>query len=101
MAKKLTFDRPLFVTVVLLVLLGLVMVYSASDALARDRGPGLNSFALKQTAWAALGLVLMTVGMHVDYRLLRKPAVIYALVGTALVLLVLVLFMPLMNATRR
>lgn len=101
MAKKLTFDRPLFVTVVLLVLLGLVMVYSASDALARDRGPGMNVFALKQTAWAAFGFVLMAVAMHVDYRLLRKPAVVYALVGTAVLLLVLVLFMPMLNATRR
>jgi cell division protein FtsW len=101
MAKKLTFDRPLFVAVVLLVLLGLVMVYSASDALARDRGPGVNMFALKQTAWAALGLALMAVAMHVDYGLLRKPAVIYSLVALAVLLLVLVLFMPKLNATRR
>ena len=35
MAKKLVFDRVLFTVVVLLVLLGLVMVYSASAPMAR------------------------------------------------------------------
>ena len=35
MAKKLAFDRVLFTVVVLLVLLGLVMVYSASAPMAQ------------------------------------------------------------------
>ncbi len=35
MAKKLAFDKVLFTTVALLVSFGLVMVYSASAALAR------------------------------------------------------------------
>jgi cell division protein FtsW len=43
----------------------------------------------------------MTVAMHVDYRLLRRPAVVYGGLGTVLVLLVAVLFAPELNATRR
>ena len=39
--------------------------------------------------------------MHIDYRRLRKPAVVYALLGAVLVLLVAVLFSPQLNATRR
>ncbi|HEX4966585.1 MAG TPA: putative lipid II flippase FtsW [Thermoanaerobaculia bacterium] len=99
MAKKLAFDKVLFTTVVLLMFFGLVMVYSASAALSRDHG--LGHFLVKQSLAAGLGLVLMGWLMHVDYRRLRQPAVIYTLMGLCLVLLVGVLFSPQLNATRR
>jgi cell division protein FtsW len=99
MAKKLAFDKALFTTVVLLVFFGLVMVYSASDALARDRTP--NHFLVKQSAAAGLGLVLMGWLMHVDYRRLRSPAMVYGLLFTAVALLAGVLFSPPLNGTRR
>ena len=72
MAKKLAFDKVLFTTVVLLMFFGLVMVYSASSALARER-PWLNPFLVKQGIAAALGLALMVWLMYVDYRRLRSP----------------------------
>jgi cell division protein FtsW len=99
MAKKLAFDKVLFTTVVLLMFFGLVMVYSASAALSRDHG--LGHFLIKQSLAAGLGLLLMGWLMHVDYRRLREPAVIYTLLGLCLVLLVAVLFSPQLNATRR
>jgi cell division protein FtsW len=101
MAKKLAFDKVLFTTVVLLVFFGLVMVYSASAALAREAAFGFNSFLIKQTVAAGLGLVLMIWLMYVDYRVLRRPAVIYSLLGGVLFLLIAVLFMPELNNTRR
>ena len=48
-----------------------------------------------------IGTVAMMIAMHLDYRLLRKPAVAYGLMALALVLLVAVLFSPLINNTRR
>ncbi|HEX9941931.1 MAG TPA: putative lipid II flippase FtsW [Thermoanaerobaculia bacterium] len=99
MAKKLAFDKLLFTTVVLLMFFGLVMVYSASAALARDRA--LNHFLVKQSVAAGLGLMLMTWLMHVDYRRLRSPAMVYTLLAASLALLVGVLFSPQLNATRR
>jgi cell division protein FtsW len=99
MAKKLAFDKVLFTIVVLLMFFGLVMVYSASSALA---GSGrVNHFLVKQAISAALGLALMVWLMHLDYRRLRTPAVIYTLIGVALLMLVGVLFSPQLNATRR
>jgi cell division protein FtsW len=100
MAKKLAFDKVLFTTVVLLMFFGLVMVYSASAALSHDQG-ALSHFLVKQSLASGLGLVLMAWLMHVDYRRLREPAVIYTLLGLCLVLLVGVLFAPQLNATRR
>jgi cell division protein FtsW len=78
---------------------GLVMVYSASDALARGRTP--NHFLVKQSAAAGLGLVLMGWLMHVDYRRLRSPAVVYCFLFGVVALLAGVLFSPQLNATRR
>lgn len=99
MAKKLAFDKVLFTTVVLLMFFGLVMVYSASSAFAPGRG--ISHFLVKQSVAAGLGLAIMGWLMHVDYRKLRSPAVIYALLGGVLALLVAVLFSPQLNATRR
>jgi len=100
-AKKLVYDRVLFTTVVLLTGLGLVMVYSASAAVARARGAAINPFLVKQAAAAAIGFVAMAVVMHLDYRKLRDRRVAYALVAGALMLLIAVLFSPQLNGTRR
>jgi cell division protein FtsW len=101
MAKKLAFDKVLFTTVIVLVGLGLTMVYSASAAFARDQGYRYNQFLVKQAIAAAVGLIAMWLIMHIDYRYLRRPAVIYGLVGVVLFLLTLTLFGPVLNNTRR
>ncbi len=101
MAKKLVFDRVLFATVVLLTGLGLVMVYSASAAIARARGHAVNPFLVKQAAAALVGFLGMAIAMHVDYRRFKEPRVVYALLGGVLTLLVAVLFAPELNSTRR
>jgi cell division protein FtsW len=101
MAKKLVFDRVLFTVVVLLTLLGLVMVYSASAAIARARGHAINPFLVKQALAAGIGLLAMAIVMHLDYRRLRESKVIYALMIGIVGLLVAVLFAPQLNATRR
>lgn len=101
MAKKLAPDRWLFTVIVLLVGVGLVMVFSASGPVARARGDGWNPFLVKQAAAALLGFALMLGLMHVDYRQLRRPAVVYGLVGLSVLALAAVLFAPEMNASRR
>ena len=62
MAKKLAFDRVLFATVATLIGIGLVMVYSASAALARP--DGLNQFLVRQAVAAVVGGLAMAVVMH-------------------------------------
>lgn len=101
MARKLAFDKVLFTAVMVLVGLGLTMVYSSSAAFALEQGHRFNQFLIKQSVAAALGLVVMWIVMHLDYRQLRRPAVVYLLVGGVLFLLALTLFGPALNNTRR
>ena len=101
MAKKLAFDKGLFTVIFLLLGLGLVMVYSASAAIARESGAPVNPFLVKQTIAATVGLLAMAVVMHLDYRKLKRPGVVYLLLGGTTALLVVVLFSPQLNDTHR
>lgn len=101
MPLKLVYDRWLFGVVLALLGLGLVMVFSATTALARENGAGVNPYFLRQAAAAAIGLVGMGVAMHVDYRRLRPPLVANSLVALAAVLLFAALFAPALNNAHR
>jgi cell division protein FtsW len=101
MAKKLSSDLTLFTVTVALLGLGLVMVWSASSALAQDRHGSASFFLLKQAAWAALGLLALVAAHKLDYRKLRAPAVVYPVVIVATLLLIVVLFLKPVNDTHR
>ena len=102
MARKLKSDRLLFLTTLVLVAVGVVMVYSASKVLAAEQYGQPNLFLKKQVLFAALGLAAMFVAMRVDYQLYRDPRVILSVVGFTLVALVAVLILgPKINNARR
>ena len=103
MAKKLAFDRWLFTSIVLLLVFGLVMVYSASGLrVAQTDAPVLELTPFnKQLIAACLGLVGMFIAMQFDYRRLREPWMVYLVVLAVVALLVIVLFSPQLNNSRR
>jgi cell division protein FtsW len=101
MARKLKSDKVLFLATLLLVLASVVMVYSASAAMAEFRFGNSHLFLVKQGMWAALGIAIMAVVMRVDYRVWRQPALIWAALGFAGLALVAVLFSAPINGTRR
>jgi cell division protein FtsW len=101
LAKKLAFDKVLFTLVVLLVGLGLVMVYSASAVVGGEARYGLNRVFVKQVLALGLGSLALLALMHVDYRRYKRPVIVYGLLALALTLLIVVLFAPPVNGTRR
>jgi cell division protein FtsW len=99
--EEVRWDLWLAVTAIGLVLFGVVMVYSASGAVAAERFGGSHYFLLRQLAWATLGLSAMMIAMRVDYHHYERPAVIYSLLGVSVFLLALALFFPARHGAHR
>src|SRR5215469_5663257 len=88
MAKRVGVDKWLFGVVLLLVLFGLVMVFSASAVMAKAEYGSPYQFMLKQAAWAVVGLIALVLLMQVDYRKYNNPKVVFTAVAITMVLLV-------------
>jgi cell division protein FtsW len=83
------YDLSLLFPVLFLVGIGMVMVYSASSALALKKFGSSYFFLKKQALFALVGLVGLVVARHFPYRLWRSLA--YPAVALAFALLVCVL----------
>jgi cell division protein FtsW len=101
MAKRVSVDRWLFTVTMLLVFVGLVMVFSASAVMARERFGSPYAFLSKQLIWAVAGLAAMVVTMRVDYRRYRHPAPVFSLMGLTTLLLISVFFLDRSHHTHR
>lgn len=101
MAKRISVDRLLFVVTLLLVFWGLVMVFSASAVMAKERYHSGYFFLLRQLGWAIAGFMAMLVGMRLDYRRLKHPAVVFSFLGLTALMLISVFFLDRAHHTHR
>src|SRR3954464_11407971 len=101
MAKRVSADRWLFLITMVLVFVGLVMVFSASAVMAKERYGSGYYFLLKQLGWAVAGLIAMIIGMRVDYKKFKHPAVVFTILGVTTLLLILVFFLDRSHNTHR
>lgn len=101
MAKRVSVDRWLFAVTLLLVFLGLVMVFSASAVMAKERYGSAQYFLFRQIGWAIAGLAAMLVAMKVDYRRYKHPGVVFSLLGITTLLLISVFFLDRAHNTHR
>ena len=101
MAKRVSVDRWLFTVTLLLVFLGLVMVFSASAVMAKERFGSASTFLVRQLAWAVAGLVVMLLAMRFDYRRYKHPALVFTTLGITTLLLIAVFFMDRSHNTHR
>ncbi len=101
MAKRVSVDKTLFTVTLILVFIGLVMVFSASAVVAKERFGSPYHFLLRQFGWALAGLAAMFAAMRLDYRRYKHPAVVFSLLGLTTLLLVLVFFLDRSHNTHR
>ena len=101
MAKRVGIDKWMFGSTVLLVVAGVLMVFSASAVMASERFGSPYHFLFRQLGWAVAGLAAMAVAMKVDYRRWQKPAIVFGLLGVTAVLLVAVFFLDRSHNTHR
>ena len=92
-------DLPFLVLVLTLVGFGLVMLGSASSAVALYRRGDAFAYLRPQLLYAALGIGAMWMASRVDYHIYHKLA--WPLLALSMVLLTAVLFMPEYNGCKR
>lgn len=101
MAQKLTSDRWLFFVITILILVGVIMVYSASALMASERFGSAYKFFGKQVIFALLGFALLLGAMNTDYRVLNRAPIIYLGLALAVAGLIAVFFQPSSHGARR
>jgi cell division protein FtsW len=101
MAKRVSVDPWLFTVTLFLVFIGLVMVFSASAVMAKERYGSGYTFLLRQLAWAVGGIAAMVVAMKLDYRRYKHPAVVFSFLGVTSLLLISVFLLDRAHNTHR
>jgi cell division protein FtsW len=101
MARKLKPDRILFLATLALVGFGIMMVFSSSAIVAKEKFGDPNYFSFKQLISATLGLAVMFIVMKVDYHAYRHPAVVFSALAVVVALLVVVFFLAAAANTHR
>jgi cell division protein FtsW len=92
LAKRIGVDKWIFFTTLALVVVGLVMVFSASAVVAQERYHSPYAFVGRQAGWALAGLLTMVALMSVDYSRYNSSRFIYPALSVTTILLVLVFF---------
>ncbi|MGA9241864.1 MAG: putative lipid II flippase FtsW [Silvibacterium sp.] len=101
MAKRVGVDKWLFGATLVLVVIGLLMVFSASAVMAKERFGSPYAFVIRQSLWAIFGLTAMTILMQVDYRRFNKPNIVFPAVAVTILLLLVAFLMHDSHATHR
>jgi len=101
MAKRVGVDKWLYFATMVLVVIGLAMVFSASAVMAREGFGSPYYFLVRQGIWAAVGLVCMTLLMRVNYGQYNRPSVVFPAVGITILLLLAAFLMRDSHNTHR
>jgi cell division protein FtsW len=102
MSRKLTYDSWLFGAAMVIVIVGLVMIYSASAVIAMQRfGHGPYYFATRQVVFLIAGAALMVFLMHVNPAFLQDRRVVYGGLAVVALALIVALFQGPINGTHR
>jgi cell division protein FtsW len=101
MAKRVGVDKWIFFTTLLLVVVGLAMVFSASAVVAQEQYHTWSASVGRQAGWAIAGVFAMVVLMRVDYARYNSPRFIYPALCVATILLVMVFFVHESHNTHR
>ncbi len=87
--QRVAADHTLLAVTMILALVGLVMVFSASAIVAGNRFQDSGFFLKRQIAWLAFGFLLMHLTSRIDYTVWKKLSI--PMLACMLLLLVMVL----------
>ncbi len=99
--RPLGFDKPLFFATLALLCIGLLMVFSSSGVIAKDKFDQPFYFFIHQIIGAIAGLILIVVLLRIRKPFYQNAGFIYALLLLTLFLLAVSLIMPVVSKTNR
>ncbi len=88
---RLGLDMTFFFLVIILVIIGLIMMFSASYPSALEYNNNSYFYLIRQSIFAAIGIALMIFISYFDYHHLHKLAAIFLFVSYILLLVVLIM----------
>ena len=86
--RRRDFDFWIFITIILLLALGVSMVYSASSYYASREFGNKEYFLIRQLIWATIGIIAMLIVSRLDYKRLAQFSPILMLASVVLLVLV-------------
>ena len=100
--KKKPMDYPIFITTIILVCFGIVMVFSSSFYMAQHSEKIQDSyyFLKTQSRWAVIGFIAMMLMANFDYWRLKKYANLALIISIGLLIAVLFFGVNINNARR-
>ncbi len=99
--QRFGFDKTLFFTALILVVVGVIMVFSASGVLAGNRYHQSLYFLIQQAAGAAVGLVLALIVMSLRRPIFLSPTIVYGFLAVTVFLLAYCYAMPAVRNANR
>jgi cell division protein FtsW len=93
MAQRLKTDWYLFITIVVMVFFGALMIFSASSVMASFKMGSSYYFVIRQAFWIVVAVGAMMILKRTNYRNLQHPAVAFVGIGIVMMLLIAVFFL--------
>lgn len=90
MHERSGYDRILMISVLILVVLGIVMIYSSSAFIAMQRYNTPFYFLRNQVLWAVIGMIGMVVAKNFDYKNLKSLSLPLIVISVLLLIIVLI-----------
>lgn len=94
-SKKLgNFDLPFFLILIVLLVFGIIMMFSASYAWAISEGKSGTYYAVLQICFAVCGLFFMFLLSKIDYHIFQNTFIAWSLFIVCLLMLIVILIRP-------
>lgn len=90
MHERSGYDRILMISALILVVLGIVMIYSSSAFIAMQRYNTPFYFLRNQVVWAVIGIIGMVVAKNFDYKKLKSLSLPLIVISVLLLIIVLI-----------
>jgi len=101
MVKNIGIDRILIANTAILILTGLIMIYSSTMILAKEKFGDSYFFLKRQLLWLAIGLILFVVILLLKHPIYLNPKFVVITIVISIVSLILVFFMGKINGCYR